>query len=150
MTYDVFAVRDIAAPGAKVWAMVADLPRMGEWSPENRGGAWLNGASGAAPGAVFRGTNRRGFLRWSTRVTIDECIPDRVFEFSVMFGLAKVARWRYEFEDMDAGCRVTESWLDLRNPVVRVAGQAMGSHDAAHTRRAMAATLASLARAAEA
>jgi hypothetical protein len=30
MTYDVSAVRDIAAPAPKVWGMVADLPRMGE------------------------------------------------------------------------------------------------------------------------
>jgi hypothetical protein len=149
MTYDVSAVRDIAAPAPKVWGMVADLPRMGEWSPENRGGTWLNGASGPAAGAVFRGVNRRGFLRWSTRVTVDECVPDRVFDFSVTFGLSKVARWRYELEETDAGCRVTESWLDLRNPVVRFAGQAMGSHDAAHTRGAMAATLAKLAQAAE-
>ena len=82
-------------------------------------------------------------------MTVDECVPDRVFDFSVTFGLSKVARWRYEHEETDAGCRVTESWLDLRNPVVRFAGQAMGSHDAAHTRGAMAATLAKLAQAAE-
>jgi hypothetical protein len=150
MTYEVSAVCDIAAPASKVWEMVSDLPRMGEWSPENRGGRWLNGASGPERGAAFRGVNRRGFLRWSTRVTVDECVPERVFEFSVMFGLSKVARWRYEFEDTDGGCRVTESWADVRNPVVRLAGQAMGSHDAAHTREAMTATLAKLARAAEA
>jgi uncharacterized protein YndB with AHSA1/START domain len=150
MTYDVSAVRDIAAPAAKVWAMVADLPRMGEWSPENRGGKWLNGAAGAAPGAAFRGMNRNGVLRWSTKVTIDECVPGRILEFSVTFGLSKVARWRYELEDTDAGCRVTESWVDARNPIVRFAGQAMGSHDAAHTREAMAVTLANLARVAEA
>jgi hypothetical protein len=150
MAYDVFAVRDIAAPTAKVWGMVSDLPRMGEWSPENRGGRWLNGASGPAPGAAFRGVNRRGFLRWSTSVKVDDCVPDRVFEFSVTFVLAKVARWRYEFEDTDSGCRVTESWVDVRNLIVRVAGQAMGSHDAAHTRETMAATLANLAKAAEA
>jgi uncharacterized protein YndB with AHSA1/START domain len=150
MTYDVSATREIASPTAKIWGMVTDLPRMGEWSPENRGGRWLNGASGAAPGAGFRGVNRRGFLRWSTRVTIDECIPDRVLEFSVLFGLSKVARWRYELEDTEGGCRVTESWVDLRSPIVRLAGEAMGSHGEAHTRETMAATLANLARVAEA
>jgi uncharacterized protein YndB with AHSA1/START domain len=149
MTYDVSASRDIAAPVSKVWAMVADLARMGEWSPENRGGRWLNGASGPAQGVVFRGVNRRGPLRWSTRVTIDECVADRALEFSVTFGLSKVARWRYEFEETHAGCTVTESWVDARNPLVRFAGQAMGSHDAAHTREAMTATLAKLAEIAE-
>jgi hypothetical protein len=82
-------------------------------------------------------------------VTIDECVADRALEFSVTFGLSKVARWRYEFEETHAGCTVTESWVDARNPLVRFAGQAMGSHDAAHTREAMTATLAKLAEIAE-
>jgi uncharacterized protein YndB with AHSA1/START domain len=149
MTYDVSAARDIAAPAAKVWGMISDLPRMGEWSPENRGGKWLNGASGPAQGVAFRGDNRRGYLRWSTRVTVDECVPDRVFEFSVTFGLSKVARWRYELEETDEGCRVIESWIDMRHPVVRRAGDAMSSHDASHTVAEMASTLAKLAEAAE-
>jgi uncharacterized protein YndB with AHSA1/START domain len=150
MTYDVSATREIAAPTAKIWGMVTDLPRMGEWSPENRGGRWLNGASGAGPGARFRGVNRRGFLLWSTSVTIDECIPDRVLEFSVTLGPSKVARWRYELEDTGGGCRVTESWVDLRSSIVRLVGDAMVSHDEAHIRETMAATLANLARVAEA
>jgi len=37
MTYSTAVTRDIAAPSEKVWALVTDLPRMGEWSPENAG-----------------------------------------------------------------------------------------------------------------
>ena len=60
MTEQVSVTREIGAPAGQVWAMVSDLTRMGEWSPENEGGEWLRGAAGAQPGASFRGTNRNG------------------------------------------------------------------------------------------
>ena len=65
----------IAAPAETVWALVSDLPRMGEWSPENAGGKWVKGATGPALGAVFEGTNKNGFRRWSTMVTVIACEP---------------------------------------------------------------------------
>ncbi len=46
--------------------MVADLTRMDEWSPENDGASWLDGATGAAPGADLQGDELRGPERWST------------------------------------------------------------------------------------
>ena len=44
MTYKVAVVREVLASQEKVWSLVTDLPRMGEWSPENQGGEWLEGA----------------------------------------------------------------------------------------------------------
>ena len=35
MTEPVSVSREIAAPVDTVWVLVTDLPRMGEWSPEN-------------------------------------------------------------------------------------------------------------------
>ena len=64
MTYPTAETREIAAPAETVWALVSDLPRMGEWSPENQGGTWLNGATGPAPGAIFTGKNKNGIRRW--------------------------------------------------------------------------------------
>ena len=49
--------RVIAASAAEWYDMVSDLRRMGEWSPENRGGAWIKGARGPAVGARFKGSN---------------------------------------------------------------------------------------------
>src|SRR6202021_1396406 len=66
MAYPTAASHDIAAPAEKVWALVSDLPRMGEWSPENAGGKWVKGATGPALGAVFEGTNKHGFRPWAT------------------------------------------------------------------------------------
>ena len=60
VTESVSVTREIHAPAEQVWAMVSDVTRMGEWSPENLGGAWLGTATGPQPGAKFRGTNRNG------------------------------------------------------------------------------------------
>lgn len=149
MTYSTAVTREIAAPAEKVWALVSDLPRMGEWSPENAGGKWIKGATGPALGSVFKGTNKNGFRRWSTTVTVVGCDPGKVFEFAVTAGPLAVASWRYEFEDTESGCRVTESWQDQRKPWFLSVARVTGEHSAAHAEREMQATLANLAAAAE-
>jgi uncharacterized protein YndB with AHSA1/START domain len=149
MAYPTAVTRDIAAPPEKVWALVADLPRMGEWSPENEGGQWVKGASGPALGAVFRGHNKKGLRRWSTTVRVMECEPGKVFEFAVSSGPLDVASWRYEFEQTAAGCRVTESWRDNRKPWFAAVARVMGKHGASNAQTQMESTLGRLAAAAE-
>ena len=46
-----------AAP-EQVYDLVADLPRMGEWSPECQRVEWTEGADGPGEGATFIGHNR--------------------------------------------------------------------------------------------
>ena len=150
MTYPIAESRDIPAPAEKVWAMVSDLPRMGEWSPENTGGRWDNGATGPAVGASLTGTNKNGFRRWSTKATVVACEPGKVFEIAITSGRLPIANWRYEFEPTSEGCRVTESWQDRRGRFIKVTGRMLGDHGPAHAKAEMAATLANVARAAEA
>jgi len=142
--------REIAAPAERVWALVADLPRMGEWSPENTGGTWVKGATGPEVGAQFCGTNKNGIRRWTTVVTVVACEPGRVFEFAVTTGPMAVANWRYEFEDVDGGCRVTESWEDHRKRWFALVARVVGDHGPTHAQQQMEATLANLAAAATA
>jgi uncharacterized protein YndB with AHSA1/START domain len=149
MTYPIAATREFTAPPEKVWALVSDLPRMGEWSPENAGGSWAKGATGPAVGAVFSGKNHNGLRRWSTTATVVACEPGRVFEIAITFLGLKVANWRYEFEPTAGGCTVTESWRDNRTGWQRVAGRPMGDHSGDHARAEMEATLANLAKAVE-
>lgn len=149
MAYPTAVSRDIAAPAEKVWSLVADVTRMGEWSPENTGGTWQKGASGPALGAVFKGHNKSGLRRWSTTCTVVECQPGKVFEFAVTSGPIGVANWRYEFEDTESGCRVTESFRDNRASWFAFVARAMGDHSAAHAEKEMAATLENLAAIAE-
>src|SRR3954451_9011251 len=73
---------DIAAPPAVVWALVGDVRRMGEWSPETRQVDLLDGATEPGVGVRFRGRNRRGVLqRWSTRPVIRVFEPERELAF---------------------------------------------------------------------
>ena len=37
---------EINASAEAVYDLISDLPRMGEWSPENTGGEWQDGGSG--------------------------------------------------------------------------------------------------------
>ena len=131
--------------------MVSDVTRMGEWSPENEGGEWLGGAAPAQAGARFRATNRVGSKSWKTVTTVVDAQPGRRFAFRPSFGPVKVAEWAYTFEPTGGGCRVTESWTDLRpgwfKPISRMG---TGVTDRAeHNRRGMEETLARLAAAAE-
>ena len=83
----------VAARPEEVYALVSDLPRMGEWSPENTGGRWVGGATGPAPGARFRGTNRNGRHRWATVVTVTEPTPPTRFAFRLLVGRKPVVEW---------------------------------------------------------
>ncbi|HEX4864194.1 MAG TPA: SRPBCC family protein [Acidimicrobiales bacterium] len=148
MTYSVAESRRIAAPAVTLWSMVADLARMGEWSPENKGGRWVRG-DGPVVGALFRGRNKSGIRRWSTTARVVDADPGKSFEITVTFANFPVANWRYEFEVVPEGCVVTESWRDNRSAWQRVVGRTMGDHSGAHARQQMAATLAKLASVAE-
>ena len=143
---------DIDAPPERLYDMVADLSRMGEWSPENRGGKWVGGAAGAAEGARFKARNRRGWRRWSTVAHIVTANPPKEVAWeSRAFGL-KIALWRYRFEpNGKGGTTVVESTEDRRGRLMHVIGRtASGVADrAAENKKNMRATLDQLKKAAE-
>ena len=102
-----------AAPD-RVWAMVADVTRMGEWSPETERAEWLDGAAGPALGARFRGHNRRGKAKWSTVCEVVDCEPGRSFAFAVGGAARPSTVWRYRFVPVPDGVEVTESFELLK------------------------------------
>jgi uncharacterized protein YndB with AHSA1/START domain len=114
MSDQVSVTREMNAPADQVWAMVSDVTRMGEWSPENEGGVWLRGATGPKPGAKFRASNRIGKRKWKTVSTVADVEPGRKFSFRVSAAGIQVADWSYALEPTATGCRVTESWTDRR------------------------------------
>jgi uncharacterized protein YndB with AHSA1/START domain len=96
----------------EVWAAIADVTRMGEWSPECTAGRWVGGAAGPAIGARFEGDNEAKFAgrtvkRWTTTSEVTACEPGTVFEF-VAEGYTT---WRYEFAADGAATCVTESFV---------------------------------------
>ena len=100
---------DIAAPPDVVYALVSDLPRMGEWSPENRGGRWLDGGVGEV-GDWFEGVNRDGDHEWSAKFEIVTADQGREFSFAPAGPAAVGARWTYRMESIASGTRLTEVW----------------------------------------
>jgi hypothetical protein len=99
-----------AAPGV-VYDVVSDVTRMGEWSPETTKCAWIDGATGAAVGARFKGTNKRGFVSWSTKPEVVVADPGREFAFEV----GPDIRWSYQFAAEGTGTKITESFEMLRD-----------------------------------
>ena len=74
---------DIAASPERVYELVSDITRMGEWSPECVRCTWTKGATGPVAGARFKAANkgRRGPAWFNTPVvTIAE--PGREFAFN--------------------------------------------------------------------
>lgn len=104
----------MAAPPARVWALVSDVTKTGRFSPETFDAEWLDGATGPAVGVRFRGHVRRNGRKWLvywSSCTITKCEPGRDFAFQVdLVGRTKAIEWSYHFEPSGGGADVTESF----------------------------------------
>lgn len=149
---DVTVEEVIAAPPQRLYGLVSDVTRMGEWSPETTSCRWVGGASGPRAGARFRGSNRNGWRRWSTSCTVVAAEPGARFSFNVGLAGLPVSTWTYEFLPEGQATRVRESWTDRRPGWMdRFGKRVRGVTDThAHNRSTMEATLAALRRHAEA
>jgi uncharacterized protein YndB with AHSA1/START domain len=140
----------IAASPETVYALVSDLTRMGEWSPEATGGEWVGGP-GPAVGVKFKGTNAHGGKKWKTVVKVTDARSPSRFAFANGVGPVVVAEWIYEIAPVADGCELTESWIDKRGPVIGFVGKFLTGVDdrTAHTRSMIDATLAGIKATAE-
>lgn len=86
---------DIAASPAEVWAVVSDLKRMGEWSPQCR-----------RHGTRTVNINRQGALVWPTRSVVTAFEPEKTLQFQI---LENRTAWTFELEPTESGTRLTES-----------------------------------------
>ncbi len=147
----------IDAPAERIYSLVADLPRMGDWSPECRRVEWLDGSTGPAVGATFVGHNQggpAGLMKWSRRGRILTADPGREFAFVTEEGGRESTEWRYRLEPLESGTRVTESyavrWIptwarnvdvptnrakELRDAMEHTLGQLKGAAEAAPAAR---------------
>ena len=108
----------INAPANEIWNVVSDIRNTGKFSPETFEAEWLDGATGPALGAKFRGHVKRneiGPIYWTTcRVTA--CTPGEEFGFAVLVGGRAVNNWHYKFEPSGTATKVTESFRTASAP----------------------------------
>ena len=110
----------VAADPADVYALVADVTRTPQFSPEVTSARWLDGATGPAVGARFEAVNRAGNARsWRNRPVVTVADPGREFAFSRTEPFAGTIVWRYRLEPVQGGTRVTESYT-VERPVSRL------------------------------
>ena len=98
------------APPAKVWDLVSDVTRIGEFSPETFEARWTRGSTGPEAGAWFKGHVKRngvGPTYW-TLCRVTHCEQERLFEFSVGSSEITVNNWGYRLQQQDAGTLVTD------------------------------------------
>ncbi|WP_020665966.1 SRPBCC family protein [Amycolatopsis nigrescens] len=104
----------VSATSQRVYALVSDLARSGEWSAECTGGEWVAGRPGTV-GAVFRGENRRAaevvswapVVRgtWYTEAEIVTAEPGRSFGWAMRdsAGRRQDSVWSFTIEPDNAG-----------------------------------------------
>lgn len=98
----------IDRPPEQVYELVADVTRMGEYSPICKACWWDDDDHGV--GAWFTGRNETPERTWETRSQVVAAEPGREFAWQVGGNLV---RWGYTFEPVDGGTKVTESWQFL-------------------------------------
>ena len=109
--YDASATID--APPEQVWAMITDVTRMGEWSPETVRCEWRD--EPGKVGSTFKGSNRNGLMRWSTVARVEVADRPREFTFATIFRGSESTRWSYRL-DGDGPTRLTESFESVHTP----------------------------------
>ena len=104
------ATINIGASPEELYDLVSDVRRMGEWSPECQRCVWLDGATGPAVGARFKGSNAHGKARWSTKTKVVAAEPGSEFAFVTSHLGRDMTKWSYRFEPTSNGTTVTESF----------------------------------------
>jgi uncharacterized protein YndB with AHSA1/START domain len=96
-----------------VWDLVADVTRVGEWSPECIRAAWLADPGRPESGARFTGHN--GFpngFEYEVTCVVTEAKRPRAFAWVVLDDSGDPARpsssWRYQIDPLPGGSRVRQ------------------------------------------
>jgi uncharacterized protein YndB with AHSA1/START domain len=94
---------DINAPVGKVWALISDLRRMPQWSPQCR---MMKPLGPIRQGTRTINLNRRNYALWPTTSTVTEVIPEKKVAFRVN---ANNTIWSYKLQPTEFGTRVVET-----------------------------------------
>jgi len=102
-----------------VWNVVRDVTRVGEWSHECVGAAWLGGVTAAVPGARFRGRNRNGIFRWGRVCEVIDATPGELAWRTVPTVLyPDSTEWRIRLHEADGRTLIEQTFTVLKAPKV--------------------------------
>jgi ligand-binding SRPBCC domain-containing protein len=125
----------VDAPPEAVYAVVADVTRTPELSPEILECTWLDGATGPAVGARFKARNKvPNRPAWHNKPVVTVVDPGREFAFARTEPFGGTVEWRYRFEPDGDGTLVTESY-EVTKPMGRVGWFIIGTLFARKDRR---------------
>jgi uncharacterized protein YndB with AHSA1/START domain len=127
----------------KVWDLVSDVTRIGEFSPETFEARWTRGSTGPEVGASFKGHVKRngvGPTYWSP-CQVTACVPNEVFEFAVGTDDITINNWGYRLEADGSGTKVTEYFRLEPSLPVRVYWTLLGRLRGRTNERGMRTTL---------
>ncbi len=98
---------EISRSPEELYELIADVSRMGQWSPVCTGGAYDE------DGEWFTGTNTMGGSSWETRCRVVVADPGHEFAFinHGLDGRVEMVRWGFRFDPVDgSSTTVTEDW----------------------------------------
>lgn len=101
---------------------MSDVTKIGRYSPETFEAEWLDGATGPAVGARFRGHVKRngwGPTYWTT-CTVRDSVPGETFFFGVGPSDRALSVWGYRLEPAGDGTDVTETFELTDIPLLRL------------------------------
>ena len=105
----------VACSPEKLYDLVSDVTRTGQWSPVCRA-CWWDAGAGPRVGSWFTGRNQTPIRVWETRSQV--AVAERGREFAFVVGGSWV-RWGFTFEAVEGGTRLTESWQFLPAGIAR-------------------------------
>ena len=99
------ASAEVRASAERVYAVISDVTRIPQWSPETKRAQWLSANR-------FQAWNRRRLGRWHTIADVVEAEPGRRFSFVVQAMGADWTQWTYLIEPGSAAgtTRLTETF----------------------------------------
>ncbi|HEX3705043.1 MAG TPA: SRPBCC family protein [Mycobacteriales bacterium] len=105
---------DITADAGALYALVSDLPRIGEWSPECERVDWDGDVTTPVEGSEFVGYNAVGpgrRIRYKRHGTVLKAEAGKAFSYITDEGGKPSTAWHYTFESIGGGrTRVTETY----------------------------------------
>ncbi|MFW6075814.1 MAG: SRPBCC family protein [Chloroflexota bacterium] len=99
-----------------VYDVIADIPRMSEWSPDLEWVTFTEGYRETAEGAKFQWRNQIGPIKWTDDCKVRVARRGEELAWDVVDGEWPVTRWRFQMEPQDGGTRLMETVELVRVP----------------------------------